>query len=782
MELTLIYPWFAFAAAALGVVGGAFAYWKRRVAPMLLLLGAAAFLLAAARPQVGAKPTDVRHALVVDVSGSMSTRPEVSTLVDSLQLPPGHSFVRYDLSDALRTAGSARGEDTDYARLADLAADDSINGEVVLITDGRGQLGALYSAIDARRLILLRAPPPLSPDAAVLGLTAPSSVPSGGAAMLRAVIRCDADARVPWRLLDGSAEVAAGAVAIRADVPAMLELAQPLVGERQARLTLLLDLPADRESRNDQASVAVNVGTKRRIEYCSLNTFPEHDALYQLLASDPGNDIHQTHEIPASGRELDGVALVVINNLTFGGPRAELAALADWVHAGGSLLMVGTDGAFGPGGYRGTAIEEVMPVRFRPDDAPPRRVVLLLDSSASMGEALAGGGTRLGRLKEGAANVLRGLGASDLASVVGFRERLLGQVTLLPAGDPGLATQIGSLSAQGATHIATSLEQVVGALAGLENTRVVMVTDGEDVEGAGQGRYEAIAAKFEAGKVRLDVVLTEDIEPAWTKWMEGGHRRVWPSGDFDDMLETLDQAVAHGDQEWILNKSMMRVDGVSAMLRRMVRTAERSDASVTTSLRAQDGEQTYPLLARRQLVGRTACLTTDSWGDPVATGFWSDATFAAAFNSTIEFLLANTGALKLALNPLADGAELVWTGEAGAPAGDLETSAGVARLDGPGRWRLDAWPTGDELKVFAGGNLLQRIALPQLVAAELQRTGDDEVFFAVAGEGGIRVFHGLDSWQPRNFVESVEEPRDITWVAALVGMLAVLAGFALRRR
>jgi hypothetical protein len=789
MELTFIYPWFAFAAALLAVAGGVMAFWKRRNAPMLFMLGAAAFLVAGARPQVGTRAAEVRHALVVDVSGSMSTRAEAAALADSLELPAGHSFVRYELSDAVRIAGSARGEGTDYARLADIAADASINGEIVMVTDGRGRLEELYSAVDPRRLILLRAPAPGSPDATVLTMTAPTSVPKGTAAMLRGTVRCDAAASVPWRLLDGSTELAAGEVALRADVPAAIELAQPLQGEGLRRLTLVLDLPGDRESRNDQASVAVAVGSQRRVEYCAARGVPpESDGLLQLLKADAGNVVNVRHSLPTTQADLNAAALVVINNLSLaesGTTREQLDVLADWARSGGNLLMVGTNGAFGPGGYRGTAIEEVMPVRFRPDDAPPRRVLLLLDTSASMDETLSGGEKRLDRLKEGVRRVLTALDESDQAAVLGFRESVQGEASFLAARDERLLARVNALAAGGTTRIATSLDQALD-VSTAPGTRIMMVTDGEDVEGAGADRYSAISARLREHKIRLDVVLTEGGEKDWTGWLaaSGTDLHVWRSANFDDLIETLDRAIADGDQEWVLAQSTS-VPGVGPGLPRLLRTAMRNDPSVSQALRAQTltaVPRTYPLLARRQLVGRTASLSTDSWGDTAMAAFWADAAFQAEINGALGFLLTNAGAVTLVLNPLDDGAELVWTGEAAVPTGDLETSAGIARMDSPGRWLLEAWPTGEELKVFRAGSLLQRIALPQLVPAELRFTGDDEVFFAVAAEGGIRVFHSLDSWQPRRFVESAEKPLDVTWAAALAGMLAVLAGFALRRR
>ena len=69
MELHFLQAWLVFAAAAIGLAAGAIGWRTRRAAPMLFALAAAAFFFSGARPQVGSRPDEVRHALVIDVSG-----------------------------------------------------------------------------------------------------------------------------------------------------------------------------------------------------------------------------------------------------------------------------------------------------------------------------------------------------------------------------------------------------------------------------------------------------------------------------------------------------------------------------------------------------------------------------------------------------------------------------------------------------------------------------------------------------------------------------------------
>jgi hypothetical protein len=795
MELHFLHPWLVLTAAALAVLAGALLTWSRKFAPFLFTLGAAAFFLSGARPLIGNAQPEVSHALVLDVSGSMDARRSqidawLEKLVSETDLPPQHSFKRYELSDALREPGSVHGQGTNYARLADLAADSTINGEIIFVTDGQGPIGKLYEAVNPHRLILLRAPGPERPDASVVSLVTPTSVPAGGNLSIRASVRCDEDARIKWKLLDGDREITADTIRVRGGVPAPVAYNCPAFGNGLQRVKLVVDVPGDRESRNDAATSAFFVGGKRELLYCAPET--GFDALLQSLRADQTNHVTVAQKLPLTRGELDSFSVVVINNLSLsvaGATSTQLQSLADWVNGGGNLLMAGTSGAFGPGGYRGSPLEPLMPVRFRPDDSPPRRLLLLLDLSSSMNDPVPGGGSKLQRLKEAARRVLETLGKDDRVAVAGFRERILGEINFLPAGDKRLAARIDGLDAQGSTHIGSSLQQALGAFDGGEHNGILMISDGDDVEHAGENTFKQIGQKLSDGKIRLDVVLTADVQRAWTGWIlnhvSHPDAHLWTVGGagFEGLLETLDKALAGRNREWVIEKPL-DASGAQVTLPRLVRTALRKGAGVRQLVQATSRTEpptSWPLLATRQLIGRTAALCTDSWGNAKLAQFWGDAVFQAKLGGALRFLLEGANRVNLVLNPLGSGAELVWTGHDDPPDGDLQTSAGSAGYASQGRWLLKEWPEGDELRVTKDGRLLQRIPLPSPVPRELSYTGDQPVFFEVAAEGGVRVFNSLGAWKPRRFGEAPGSPTDITWLPALFALLCVICGFAVRK-
>jgi hypothetical protein len=805
MALEFVIPWLVIAAAAFAPASVLLAWRTRRPAPVLFTLAAGAFLLAGARPSVGGADAPVKHAVVLDVSGSMTPRlQQAGQFVDeALQqpaYPPGHGLKRYELSDALRGVGSPGGGRTDYARMVDLQADPEINGEVVLATDGRGSLPDLLVAVDPGKTILLRLPAPDRPDASVVTFSGPTSVPQGGTAILRGSIHCDRDMEVRWKIMNGANAIASGAKRLTAGVPAGVSFNFVVNHPGLVRLRLAVEVDGDREPRNDEASISFYSGTRRVVLYCVPEDYPEErDGLIGLLRKTKDTDVRIRNKLPLTPRELDDVGLLVINNLPLhasGATPSALKAIAEWVMAGGNLLMLGADGAFGPGGYRGTPVEDVMPVRFRPDDAPQRRILLLLDASDSMGAALPGGVTRLDRLREAARRVLDAASEKDAVGIAGFNRQLMWDRAFLAPDSPAHNAAIDRLQAAGGTSIYNALRDGLDVLAqgGPElDRRILLITDGEDESGASADDWAALARTAAGARARVDVILTRDQTGGDTGWTQalrqddtGLKLHTWDVGGagFGGLLETLDEVIAGGNQEWVLHERR-EVPGVMTPLYLLCRTAERKDPAVFTVLRAiPPGKPNpmYPLVAWRQVVGRTGCLCTNSWGKTDLRAFWADPAFQEMLNQMLDFVTATATRNNLVLNMLENEAELVWVGLSAPPGHDLRLSAGgAARLDKTGRWLLDT-PRGEELLVFDGEVLLQRIPLPDPVAVELKQTGDDEAFFQLAEQAGVRVVGSLKAWNPRKIIGDSQRPTDVTWAAALLALALLVAGFAVRRR
>lgn len=797
MALEFAYPWFVLVAATVALATVGLWAWRRRATPALFAFGGAALLLAAAGPRVGSGSPEVKHLLVVDVSDSMAGRQAeaVAALQQLPALPEGHNLERLQLSDALRAQGAPGGGPTLYGRLADAFADQAFNGELVLVTDGQGDLHALAGGVAADRLILLPAPPAAVPDAAITGMAGPSVATQGSVVSLRAMLRADADMDVPWKLTQGAQTIADGVAQLKGGQARSLVIAVPVSTPGLVRLRLTISPSRDREPRNDQAEFPL-IGTGSRIiEYaCSRATPHEADALLALLRADPRNEVRVRHDLPATAAALEGVGLMVISDLPLwdsGATELQLSVIAGWVRSGGAVLMAGATGAFAPGGYRGSALEDVMPVKFRPDDDPPRHTLLLLDTSASMAEASAGGVQKLALLRDAARRVVGALDPADRVAVVGFNSRLAGEVVFAPAGKlDGHQAAIAGLRAEGRTLIRTSLTAAVEAMAAIANPRVeqrvLLVTDGEEGEPAAAEAWHLLAARMRALNLRLDVVLTGPQQP-WVADLAQAPGRgsvavtsVGQQG-FDDLVATIERALAAQSQSLVLRDGII-VPGLGVAPPLVVRTSVRNEAQATVAL-ATSMPAVYPLVAFRELIGRSGVICVPGAGEERSVALWQDAAWRKHVDDLLRFLLENAGRQNLMLLPTdAGGADLVWIGPGAGPPGDLVVDGlDDATRTGQGRWSIQSLPQKDAIVVRDGQRLLQSIALPRVPSRELAYTGNDAAFFAQAESLGYRVFSSMDAWQPVRRGAQARDQMALEWLAALAGVALILAGFARRK-
>lgn len=797
MALEFAYPWFVLVAATVALAAVGLWAWRRRAAPALFALGAAALLLAAGGPRVGSAGPEVKHLLVADVSDSMTGRQAAAeTALQRLPaLPDGHRVERLQLSDALRAQGAPGGGPTSYARLADALADQTFNGELVLVTDGQGDLPTLAGGLAADRLILLPAPPAVVPDAAITGLAGPSVATQGSVVSLRAMLRADADMDVPWKLTQGTQTITDGVAQLKAGEARSLVMAVPVSAPGLARLRLTISPSRDREPRNDQAEFPLIATGSRIIEYaCSRATPSDADALLALLRADPRNEVRVRHDLPATAAALEGVGLLVISDLPLwdsGATEPQLAAIAGWVRSGGAVLMAGATGAFAPGGYRGSALEGVMPVKFRPDDDPPRHTLLLLDTSASMAEASAGGVQKLALLRDAARRVVGALDPADRAAVVGFNSRLAGEVVFAPAGKlDAHQAAIKGLEAEGRTLIRASLTAAVEAMAAVANPkveqRVLLVTDGEEGEPADAEAWHVLAERMRALNLRLDIVLTGPQQP-WVAHLAQAPARgsvavtsVGQQG-FDDLVAAIERALAAQAQSLVLREGVV-VPGLGVAPPLAVRTSGRNEAQATIAL-ATSVPAVYPLVAWRELIGRSGVICVPGAGDERSVALWKDAAWRKHIDDLLRFLLENAGRQNLMLLPTDDGgADLVWIGPGSGPPGDLVLDGlGDATRTGQGRWRIEILPRKDTIVVRDGQRLLQSVALPRVPSRELAYSGNDAAFFAQAESLGYRVFSSMEAWQPARRGAQSRDQMALEWLAALAGVALILAGFARRK-
>ncbi|HET7393060.1 MAG TPA: VWA domain-containing protein [Candidatus Binatia bacterium] len=177
-----------------------------------------------------------------------------------------------------------------------------------------------------------------------------------------------------------------------------------------------------------------------------------------------------------------GFNVVIFNNVEREKLTASyLSAIERHVNGGNGFVMLGSEWSFGPGGYRRTPIETLLPVEFK--DPPKqeeknRAILLVIDKSGSMRED-----NRIWYAQEAAKAVARQLKDTDLLGVIGFDVDPFVVVPLARIGSlrGTFNTQIERLKPAGRTVMLPAIIEAKRQLERQDAGRkhVIILSDGE---------------------------------------------------------------------------------------------------------------------------------------------------------------------------------------------------------------------------------------------------------------------------------------------------------------
>jgi Ca-activated chloride channel homolog len=221
--------------------------------------------------------------------------------------------------------------------------------------------------------------------------------------------------------------------------------------------------------------------------------------------------------LPEDLLDLQAFDLVILENVAADTmPIGADAALAAHVRdAGGGLVMVGGPGSFGAGGWRGTAIEEILPVQL---DLPERlvqpdaAVMFIIDNSGSMARPVMGTSmTQQDIANRAAAMAVRSLAATDLVGVVVFNSETSTLVPLGPNSNPERTSErLLSISPGGGTILGPAMEeafrQIEPASAALKH--VIILSDGISLN---RDMLTPIAARMQQAGIVVSSISIGDL-------------------------------------------------------------------------------------------------------------------------------------------------------------------------------------------------------------------------------------------------------------------------------
>ena len=348
---------------------------------------------------------------------------------------------------------------------------------------------------------------------------------------------------------------------------------------------------------------------------------------------------------------------------------------------GVGVAVFGGDSSYALGGYRGSLLENMLPVTIdvrNRMDLPT--TVLVIDKSGSMldGEY---GVTRLALAREAACSALEVLDERDQAGVIAFDDAGKWVVPLSPVTDvAAMQQQVATIRSGGGTAFYSPLMMAYNALknASAHYRHVIFLTDGQ----AGDTGYlDVVRRMAEAGITVTTVAVGDDADyTGMTKIAEAGNGRMYAAGPFDSLPRIFTKETMMISGAYVQNRvftpavtdgSMTDFPGFPQLSGYLAAT-EKPLATVSLCSDRKD-----PVLAWWQYgAGRVACWTSDVQGGWSAAFLnWDRA--VEFFAGIISFLLpdrSDAGEMSL------DDGKLTW--EAEVPEETAHATATLIRPDG----------------------------------------------------------------------------------------------------
>lgn len=300
-------------------------------------------------------------------------------------------------------------------------------------------------------------------------------------------------------------------------------------------------------------------------------------------------------------------------------------ALESYVkYAGGGLITIGGEDAYGMGDYKGTVLEDILPVESEiktQSEDPDLAMVMVIDRSGSMDDT-SQGISCMDIAKEAAYRGIEQLDDNDRVGVISFDTQAQWVVDLTKVGGnlETIGDKIGTIQADGGTSILPALRAACSKLADTDAKvkHIILLTDGQ----AEQEGYSGLLSMARNDGITISTIAVGN--GADTKLLQyiadEGKGRYYFASQFSSLPEIFVYETTVASKDYLNNEDFYPTaveqstitDGVDSvpMLHGYVSTTAKSRADVILQ---SDTEE--PVLAVWQYgLGRTAAWTSDLSG------------------------------------------------------------------------------------------------------------------------------------------------------------------------
>ncbi len=223
-----------------------------------------------------------------------------------------------------------------------------------------------------------------------------------------------------------------------------------------------------------------------------------------LREQDISLEVRSAEVLPSSLHELAGFDGVILSDVSAGDlGETRMQLLSQYVESlGGGLVMLGGGQSFGLGGYQGTPVADMLPVKLDASDQEEEQsaaVALVIDRSGSMA------GEKLDICKSAAIATAELLTDEDFIGVFAFDSQAhdVLPMTAISSGR-NVASEISLLGSGGGTNIKPGLNRALEQLRTVPASvkHIIVLTDGQT---AGEG-YQPLAARIQAEGISISTV------------------------------------------------------------------------------------------------------------------------------------------------------------------------------------------------------------------------------------------------------------------------------------